>query len=60
LKDRIQDVWLVGKENANDGYRIVVREEDSQFGLASPGFGNDKHLILTGWYGSLKAAFLAM
>ena len=60
IKDKEEEVWLVGRENAGDGYRIVMREKDSQFGLASPGYAQDRHLILTGWYGSLKSAFLSM
>jgi hypothetical protein len=60
LEDERQVVWLVGQENAEAGYRIVMRERDHQFGLASPGFAEDKHPILTGWYGGLKSAFLSM
>ena len=60
LKDRIESVWLVGQENSSDGYKIVMREADRQFGLASPGFSNDKHLVLAGWYGGLKSTFLSM
>ena len=33
VKDEIQHVWLVGKENADDGYRIVMRENGRQFGF---------------------------
>ena len=60
LKDQEECVWLAGRENANDGYRIIMREKDNQFGLASPGFAHDKRLILTGWYGTLRSAFLGM
>ena len=60
LKDNEVEVWLVGREHSGEGYRIVMRERDCQFGLASTGFPHDKHLILTGWYGSLKSAFLSM
>ena len=60
IKDMGEDVWLVGQESATDGYRIVMRETDCQFGLASPGYPHDEHLVLTGWYGSLKSAFLAI
>jgi hypothetical protein len=59
-RDRNLDVWLVGQENSPDGYKIVLREDGMQFGLASGGFASDKHPILVGWYGSLKAAFLGM
>ena len=57
--DQMQDVWLVGQEKPGDGYRIVLRE-DGMFGLASKGFASDSHLVLVGWYGGLKAAFLGM
>ncbi len=60
LNDCEADVWLVGRENAGDGYKIVMRERGRQFGLASTGFPHDKHLVLTGWYGSLRSAFLGM
>ena len=60
IKQQTENVWLVGQENAVDGYRIVMHERDCQFGLVSPGFPSDKHLVLTGWYGSLKSAFLGM
>ena len=60
VKDQTLSVWLVGQEGAADGYKIVMREDGKQFGLASVGFPNDKHLILVGWYGSLLSAFLAM
>jgi hypothetical protein len=50
----------VGQENADDGYRIVMRDGGLQFGLATKGFSTDKYLFLTGWYGGLKSAFLAM
>jgi len=52
--------WLVGQEDAADGYKIVMREDGKQFGLASAGFAHDKHRILVGWYGTLLSAFLAM
>jgi hypothetical protein len=60
LNEEEQSVWLVGEESRADGYRIVMRENDSTFGLASTGFPNDKHLILCGWYGDLLTAFLSM
>jgi len=53
-------VWVVGQENSSNGYKIIMRDDGEQFGLASVGFPNDKHLILDGWYGSLLSAFLAM
>jgi hypothetical protein len=61
VKEQIINVWLVGREGDDDGYSIVMREDGEQFGLASTGFPNDKHLILTGWYGgTLPCAFLNM
>jgi hypothetical protein len=60
VKDERLNAWLVGQENTADGYRIVMREDGKQFGLASVGFSHDKHLCLVGWYGTLLSAFLAM
>ena len=60
VKDEDLDVWLVGQEDCADGYKIILRDDGSQFGLASVGFPHDKHLILVGWYGSLLSAFMAM
>lgn len=60
LKDREITVWLVGQEDSSDGYKIILREDGLQFGLASKGFPSDPHLILTGWYGGMRSAFLAM
>jgi hypothetical protein len=58
--DKEQTVWLVGRELVQDGYRIVMREDGLQFGLASSGFPGDEHPILVGWYGGLVSAFLSM
>jgi hypothetical protein len=60
LKDEELSVWLVGQENLTDGYKIIMRDDGKQFGLASSSFPNDKHQVLVGWYGSLLSAFLAM
>jgi hypothetical protein len=60
VKDQIEDVWLIGQEASDEGYRVVMREDRAQFGLASSGFPSDKHLVLVGWYGGLKTTFLAM
>jgi hypothetical protein len=60
MKDENLTVWLVGQENRPDGYKIVLREDGSQFGLASNGFLNDKAPILVGWYGDLLTTFLGM
>ncbi len=60
VKDVILNVWLVGQECTNDGYKIVVRDDGALFGLASVGFAEDSHLVLVGWYGSLLSTFLSM
>jgi hypothetical protein len=60
VRDRILDVWLVAQEPSTDGYRIVMRESDRMFGLASKGFEHDQHLVLVGWYGDLATAFASM
>lgn len=60
LEDEELNVWIVGQEDSADGYKIVLRDDGKQFGLASTGFPNDKSLVLDGWYGSLLSAFLAM
>ena len=60
LKDQTLNVWLVGREDLSDGYKIIMRDDGLQFGLASSGFPNDKDHILVGWYGSLLSAFLSM
>jgi len=60
MNDDTLNVWLVGQENPTDGYRIVMREDGSQFGLASSGFPNDEYLVLAGWYGDLVSTFLSM
>ena len=60
VKDETLTVWLVGQEGQPDGYRIVLRDDGSQFGLASRGFPEDKVPILVGWYGDLLTTFLGM
>jgi hypothetical protein len=60
VKDENLTVWLVGQENQSDGYKIVLRNDGSQFGLASSGFPKDKVPILVGWYCDLLTTFLGM
>jgi hypothetical protein len=60
VTDQNLDVWLVGQEKQPGGYKIIMREDKMQFGLASPGFPTDKYPVLVGWYGSLTSAFLGM
>jgi hypothetical protein len=58
--DESLNVWLVGQENRPDGYKIVLRDDGTQFGLASNGFPHDEFPILVGWYGDLMTTFLGM
>jgi hypothetical protein len=63
LSDRLVQVWLVLVEKREDnieGYRIVMKENEPMFGLASEGFPNDKHIVLCGWYGDFMSTFLGM
>jgi hypothetical protein len=60
MKDEELGVWLVGQERSSDGYRIIMRDDGLQFGLASSRFPTDRHLVLVGWYGDLVSAFLNM
>ena len=60
VTDEQLSVWLVGQESFDDGYKIILRDDGLQFGLAYKGFPADKYPILVGWYGSLKSAFLGM
>ncbi len=58
-EDETLTVWLVG-EKGPDGYKIIMRDDGSEFGLAAAGFPTDAHPVLVGWYGDLKSAFLCM
>ena len=60
LKDENLVVWLVGQENRPDGYKMILRDDGLQFGLASRGFPDDEFPVLAGWYGNLITAFLGM
>ena len=62
VRDRTVVVWLVLNENADseDGYRIVMKEDEPLFGLASEGFPEDEHLVLCGWYGDFMTTFRGM
>jgi hypothetical protein len=60
VKDEYLNVWLVGQETRTDGYKIVLRDDGSQFGLVSRGFPLDRFPILVGWYGDLLTTFLGM
>jgi len=58
--DEKLSVWLVGQESSADGYRIIMRDDGSQFGLVSSGFAHDECPVLVGWYGDLRTTFLSM
>jgi len=60
VKDESLTVWLVGQEKGPDGYKIILRDDGLQFGLASTGFPHDAAPILVGWYGDLLTTFLGM
>ena len=60
VKNETMNVWLVGQEHGPDEYKIVLRDDGSQFGLASNGFSHDKFPVLVGWYGDLLTTFLGM
>jgi hypothetical protein len=62
LRDRTVAVWLVLVERpeTEDGYRIVMKEDEPVFGLACGGFPEDEHLVLCGWYGDFMTTFRAM
>ena len=51
---------LRARENRPDGYKLILRDDGSQFGQASDGFPDDKLPIVVGWYGSLLATFMGM
>ena len=62
LQDQPLGVWLVLVERpeTEEGYRIVMKEDEPVFGLASEGFPEDEHLILCGWYGDFMTTFRGM
>lgn len=62
LRDRIATVWLVLEElvGQEEGYRIVMKENEPVFGLAAEGFPEDEHLVLCGWYGDFMSTFQGM
>src|SRR6516162_10888680 len=62
IRDRTVAVWLVLVERVDqeEGYRIVMKENEPMFGLASAGFPEDEHLVLCGWYGDFMATFQGM
>jgi hypothetical protein len=62
LRDRLVEVWLVlvEKTDAGTGYKIVFREQEAMFGLASEGFPKDEYLVLCGWYGDFMSTFQGM
>jgi hypothetical protein len=48
LRDRTISVWLVLVERSEpeDGYRIVMKENEPVFGLTSEGFPRDEYFVL--------------
>ena len=62
VRDRLLNVWLVlvEKPETPTGYRIVLKDDEPLFGLASEGFPKDEHLVLCGWYGDFLSTFQAM
>jgi hypothetical protein len=62
LRDRTVTVWLVlvEKVGLDEGYRIVMKEHEAMFGLASEGFPEDEYLVLCGWYGDFMTTFQGM
>jgi hypothetical protein len=62
LRDRTLAVWLVlvERQDPEEGYRIVMKENQPVFGLAAEGFPEDEHLVLCGWYGDFMTTFQGM
>jgi hypothetical protein len=62
VRDRTLAVWLVLVERPEpeEGYRIVMKENEPVFGLASEGFPEDEHLVLCRWYGDFVTTFQGM
>jgi hypothetical protein len=62
VSDQLVEVWLVliEEHDKRTGYRIVCKDDEPIFGLASEGFPHDKHSVMCGWYGDFMTAFLAM
>ena len=59
MKDLDLDVWLVAQEKGPEGYKIILSEDGSWFGLASSGSTTIRR-FLVGWYGDLLNTFLGM
>jgi hypothetical protein len=55
--DEILPVWLIGESG---GYKIVLRDDGSMFGLATMGFPTDAHPVLIGSYGDLNSTLQSM
>jgi hypothetical protein len=60
MQDQRLDAWLVGQEHSSDGYKIIMRDDGLQFGLAVGGLPTVRDFFLVGWYGDLVSAFLGM
>lgn len=48
------------QEGIPDGYKIVLHDDGSRFGLASTGFAHDRVPVLAGWYGGLLTTLLSL
>jgi hypothetical protein len=62
VQDEEVDAWLVLHEKPEDprSYRIIYSEKRSCFGLATPGFPTDGHLVVCGWYGDFPNTLESM
>ena len=61
IVDTITATWVVARERVTDGYTIVLDDKTGLFGLATSGFPNDKHPVVSGWYrGDLVDTFLGI
>ncbi len=62
LRDEVIEVWLVLEEHPRmpSGYKIVFDEGRGSYGLATPGFPEDKYPVLYGFYGDFWTTFTAM
>lgn len=61
IKDSTVDVWVVLLESPEgDGYIIFYDDALDQFGLASSGFPDDPHPVISGYYGDFWTTFKGM
>ena len=62
IVDSTVEVWVVLEETPGEtgGYTIFFDEEDRCFGLASPGFKEDSHPVICGYYGDFWTTLKGM